>query len=78
MRDPSRLFVRTSFGVAVLAAIGFGASQALAGPPRAPAPPARLCDPVYCDEWCQSQGHMFGRCRSGMGSCICDPYLIEE
>ena len=78
MRHPSRPIGRALFGAAVLAALGFGTSQALAGPPRGPAPSARWCDPIYCDEWCQSQGYMFGRCRLGVGPCICEPSPTEE
>ena len=78
MRPRVKRIGRYVFSALTALALGLGASQALAGPPQEPASSARLCDPIYCDEWCQSQGYMFGRCSSGMGRCICDPYPIEQ
>lgn len=75
MRDPSRLFVRASFGVAVLAALGFGAVQGFAAPAGASrAETARACDYVSCNMSCRDEGHWGGSCvhdPSGGRRCVC-------
>ena len=56
-------------GAAVAAALGFGASQAVAGP----APPrdaAAKCNPQLCDRLCRAIGAFSGTCTPG-GGCAC-------
>jgi hypothetical protein len=58
-RTPSRFLL----AAAVLAALGFGASQALATPRAAEAG-------AYCqDGWCANQCGGYGFCRNGV--CLC-------
>lgn len=58
---------RRMLWVAVLCALGAGASQALAGPSRA-APP--VCVEEECNAYCQANGYMGGYCEMGR-YCMC-------
>ena len=53
----------------VAAALGFGASQALAGP-ALPRDAARQCNPRLCDRLCRAIGAFSGQCTQG-GGCAC-------
>lgn len=52
---------------ALAAALGFGATQALAEPAADAA--ARACTPRGCNAQCQAQGGIEGRCNNG--ACLC-------
>jgi hypothetical protein len=58
---------RRVIGVAVVATLGFGATQALASP--AEAAEAAACDVVKCRANCKAQGQTSGACFEGQ--CIC-------
>ncbi len=58
---------RRAVGAAVVATLGFGASQALASP--ASATEAAACDIVKCRANCKAQGQTSGACFEGQ--CIC-------
>jgi hypothetical protein len=55
------------FGAGLAAALGFGGAQAVAAP--APAA-ARACNPAGCNQSCQAQGGISGRCTDA-GLCAC-------
>jgi hypothetical protein len=59
---------RTLFTATMIAALGFGATQALASP-GAPADDARACNPGQCSRDCKARGADGGRCVGG--SCVC-------
>ena len=56
------------FAAGVLGALGFGASQAVAGP--APAPPGSACVQAKCSLDCAVRGFGGGECSAG-GGCSC-------
>ena len=58
---------RGLLGIALMGSLGFGATQALAAPPRVPQ--ARFCVEEWCNEYCEQQGLM-GTCRFN-GTCWC-------
>ena len=61
-----------SLVMAVAAALGFGATQALASPATSAA--AQACDAVACNEYCLMQPcGGGGRCLPG-GTCLCAYY----
>ena len=62
----SRKLGVTLFGLATLAALGFGATQALAGPTESA---ERACATGQCRKDCIAQGNSGGICIDG--SCIC-------
>ncbi|HEX8696925.1 MAG TPA: hypothetical protein VF746_31185 [Longimicrobium sp.] len=66
---------RTLFGAALVAALGFGATQAFAETPQDPsAGAARACDHNFCNNYCIGAGYYGGSCVSnGMGGtkCLC-------
>lgn len=62
----SRTLGATLFGLATLAAFGFGATQALAAPREQE---ERACVPGQCRKDCIAQGNSGGICIDG--SCIC-------
>lgn len=59
---------RGLFGVAVLSALGLGATQAFAGSP-APAERAFTCDDRECYRQCIANGIRSGYCSDG--ECVC-------
>jgi hypothetical protein len=60
-------FHRRALGAMVAAALGFGASQALASP--AAAERDAVCDPVKCRASCRLQGQTSGACFQDQ--CFC-------
>jgi hypothetical protein len=56
------------FGVGLAAALGFGGAQAVAAP--APGGEMRACNPTGCNQSCQAQGGISGRCTDA-GLCAC-------
>ncbi|HEU4883898.1 MAG TPA: hypothetical protein VFT45_16685 [Longimicrobium sp.] len=69
MRSTAKQLRRGVFGAAVVMALGFGGSQALASPaPRVDAAPK--CDPRLCDRICRAIGAFSGTCTEG-GGCAC-------
>ena len=66
------LIGRGAFALAVAGALGFGASQALAGPAKSP-PPG--CDKFECIDYC-AQSNQKGTCVLGSDGyyfCRCSP-----
>ncbi len=61
---------RAVFGVATAAALGFGATQALAAPGPA-AQEARVCDEALCDRICDLTNRGLGGFCSSTGVCVC-------
>lgn len=69
MRYAGRAVWGWMFAVGVMAALGFGTSQALAAP--AADAGARVCNPQICNRICQAiPGSIGGFCTSD-GSCRC-------
>ena len=66
MKRTERILWRALAPAALLAALGFGAAQALAAP-AASAPPD-TCDRRACRDYCAARGAS-GTCTGGM--CIC-------
>jgi hypothetical protein len=65
----SKTVNRWVFGAGTVAALGFGAAQAMASP--GPAASAAVCNPQVCNRICQSiPGSIGGFCTSD-GSCQC-------
>ena len=60
---------RMVFAATVAAALGFGATQALATPAAAK-DSARVCQDQFCAQLCSSLGFRGGFCNSG-GGCSC-------
>lgn len=60
---------KTLFGAAVAAALGFGATQALAAP-AADAGAQQVCNAQLCNRICQAIGTIGGTCTPD-GSCVC-------
>ena len=60
---------RLTFGAAVAAALGFGATQALAAPPGPNAGRDRVC-PEDCDAYCISIGGSGGSCVGHFCRCF--------
>ena len=58
---------RWLLAVGSAAALGFGASQAMASPREAAE--ERACNPTGCNKQCQAQGGISGRCNNGQ--CLC-------
>lgn len=63
-----RAITRWTASVAVASALGFGASQAMAGPTAAESR-AQVCDPVICNRVCDAVGGIGGFC--DRGACFC-------
>lgn len=64
---------RWTLSLALAAALGFGAAQALAAPSAADAG-AQRCDPVRCNERCQKSGsNLIGRCLGDICQCYVTP-----
>jgi hypothetical protein len=61
---------RGVFGVATAAALGFGATQALAAPASA-VRGARVCDEAVCDRVCDLTNRGLGGFCSSAGICVC-------
>ncbi|HEU4452436.1 MAG TPA: hypothetical protein VFR81_05220 [Longimicrobium sp.] len=61
---------RRAIGAAVVAALGFGASQALASPAEAAG--AAACDIIKCRANCKAQGQTSGACFGDQ--CVC--YIV--
>lgn len=62
---------RRVFGAAMAAALGFGATQALAAPASGVDADAHVCNPQVCNRICQSiPGSIGGFCTAD-GSCQC-------
>ena len=61
------------FAAATAAALGFGATQALAAPDQAAG--RRACSVLrdaYCNDWCQAKGYDAGQCNPLYeGGCRC-------
>jgi hypothetical protein len=70
MNHGKRKLGRIAFSAAIAAALGFGATEAFAGPTEAAraAPPA--CNPTDCNNYCLSMGSVSGECHWRLG-CIC-------
>lgn len=66
---------RGLFAGAMAAALGFGASQAFAGP--AAQPEAQSCDQAYCRATCISAGHSGGRCVTTPAGSYCECISID-
>jgi hypothetical protein len=60
---------RGLFGLAVLGALGFGASQAAAAP-RSSTGKEAYCSYLSCRNMCIAAGRPSGYCESGI--CLCD------
>ena len=57
--------------VAVMVALTFGVSQALADSPCTPLPP-HTCEPgVECGEFCDLNGYVGGQCLTSLHCCVC-------
>ena len=67
----TRRLRRRALGAAVVAALGFGASQALASP--AEAVEAAACDRIKCTAKCRSLGQTGGACFGDQ--CVC--YIVS-
>jgi len=61
---------RGVFGVATAAALGFGATQALAAPAPV-APGEKVCDEALCDRICDLTNRGLGGFCSSNGVCVC-------
>jgi hypothetical protein len=70
MKRISRRFQGTVATLAIAAALGFGASQALATPREAE---AAACDPVICDKGCKNIGGIRGFCYNDQCLCLLQP-----
>jgi hypothetical protein len=57
------------FAAVMVAALGFGAAQALAAP-RAAARAANTCSWERCDAICVSRGYSYGDCSTGACRCF--------
>jgi hypothetical protein len=71
-----RILRQGVLGMAVAGALGFGASQAFAGPRLAP--PDYICIPndpywsdIRCNNNCVSRGYSGGQCNTGYTLCEC-------
>ncbi|HEV2734496.1 MAG TPA: hypothetical protein VGV85_06635 [Longimicrobiaceae bacterium] len=60
--------IRSLFGVAVVASLGFGAVQLTAKPAEAA---ARACFDEYCDDYCVGKGYTYGFCDTTLQRCAC-------
>ena len=60
--------IRLLLGTAVMAALGFGAQQALASPGPVTGP-GGACNEQTCDYWCVTHGANYGFCLNG--TCVC-------
>ena len=74
MRSATRKLYRRTFGALVAGALGFGVTQAVAGP--APAPAAERCTAemhAMCDENCINEGRPGGYCTvpPSLGVTVC-------
>lgn len=58
------------FGVGMVAALGFGATQALAAPELSQKS-ARHCNPAACDAACKAYGFTGGVCLAHNKQCVC-------
>jgi hypothetical protein len=71
MRYAGRTVRGWVLGVGVMAAMGFGGTQALAAPSSAgTGDEARACNPTGCNARCRAQGGISGRCTDA-GLCAC-------
>ena len=59
---------RLMFAAAIVASLGFGATQALAAPDGG-ARKAQICAATACNNLCVSMGYTCGRCVNG--KCLC-------
>lgn len=73
MRNSSRLFGRTVFGAAMLATLGFGATQAFGAPGGTAAPERHhQCNATFCNDYCIGMGYAGGSCSGAGGeACLC-------
>ena len=65
---------RTLLAVAFVGSLGFGATQALAGPTEADyliCNPTNGQDDAYCKAWCIQQGAVEGGCSPRSYTCLC-------
>jgi hypothetical protein len=62
------MLTRWTLAAMTAAALGFGASQAVASPREAET--ERACNPTGCNQWCRAQGGISGRCTDS-GQCLC-------
>ncbi|HEX2095348.1 MAG TPA: hypothetical protein VHG28_23330 [Longimicrobiaceae bacterium] len=69
MRQITRLGLRTVFAAAVAAALGLGASQALASPGTG-APARQTCD-YRCNQDCIRANYSWGACDPTTNRCYC-------
>lgn len=60
-----------AFSLAVLASLGFGVQQAVAGPAERSAGPA--CVSSTCDYYCITHGANYGICLNGTCTCRSGP-----
>lgn len=72
MREQTRQIQRVVFGIGTMAALTFGAAQAMAAPAQAQAA-ARACDQRSCMTNCVGNGGNGGFCTDGhdYSTCIC-------
>jgi hypothetical protein len=63
-----KAITRWAASAAVAAALGFGASQAVASPPATESR-AQVCDPEICSRLCRAAGGIGGFC--DRGGCFC-------
>lgn len=68
MAAKTKRAARGVFGLALLAALGFGATQALAAPASAEAKGAGRCTDQYCKKACAP---FYGYCDYRSGLCAC-------
>jgi hypothetical protein len=69
MNHGKRKLGRIAFSAAVAVALGFGATEAVAGPTEATRD-GPYCNPTDCNNYCLSMGSISGACHSTLG-CIC-------
>jgi hypothetical protein len=68
MPRSATLLRNTLCSLALVSALGFGASQALASPQPAKTG-AAACSPSYCNSYCLRNGYAEGYCAGGQ--CYC-------
>jgi hypothetical protein len=69
MNHERRKLGRIAFSAAIAVALGFGATEAFAGPTEATRA-GPYCNLVDCNNYCISNGSVSGECHATLG-CIC-------
>ncbi|HEX8273783.1 MAG TPA: hypothetical protein VF615_14190 [Longimicrobiaceae bacterium] len=70
MKHLARLTAKGVFSLAIVASLGFGATQAapaLATAVKAPPP----CTDWYCNDYCTGRGYSYGVCNTTTLRCDC-------